>query len=98
MTFKLDIHKYPSKVEHGFSGYSDFIFTVSLTTQPALFSPQSHLYTTNSPHTSPKGASETLEGEALLYITFVGQPLSQLLGGAAVGPQLIAMTADCSST
>ena len=27
-----------------------------------------------------------------------GQPLSQLLGGAAVNPQLIEMTADCSST
>ena len=45
--------------------------------------------------------TETLYKEMMNYIVYVslsGYSLSQLLGGAAVNPQLIAMTADCSST
>ena len=34
----------------------------------------------------------------IAYVMHIWAPLSQLLGGAAVDPQLIAMTADCSST
>ena len=42
-----------------------------------------------------------LEDDALLNIAYVmlsGHPLSLLLGGGAVYPQLVAITAGCSST
>ena len=39
-----------------------------------------------------------LRDDALLYIALSVHPLSQLPGGAAFNPQLVAMTADRSST